>query len=158
MSFRAQRSARLMAEDDSITFDELIQYKHSTRMELADRLLDELIPLAKSKGALLADAAAVLERWDRLAEADSRAPSCSIASRGWSAERGRPFSRRGRENRGTPELRRLVPAGAARRRPELRVERPPDVAWGVATGRRDGVDAGRTAVGVWHLPRRHPRR
>ena len=30
----------MLDEDESITFDELVQYKLSTRMELADRLLD----------------------------------------------------------------------------------------------------------------------
>ena len=41
MSFRAQRSARMLAEDKEISFEELVHYKHSTRMELADRILDE---------------------------------------------------------------------------------------------------------------------
>jgi acyl-homoserine-lactone acylase len=72
MHFRAQRSVR-MIEDDSITFDELIAYKLSTRMELADRLLDDLIPAARSHGGELAsEAADVLAGWDRCADAESR--------------------------------------------------------------------------------------
>jgi len=47
MSFRAQRSARMLAEDSSITFEEMIRYKHSTRMELADRILEPLIAAAE---------------------------------------------------------------------------------------------------------------
>ncbi len=43
MSFRAQRSARMLAEDKRISFQEMVDYKHSTRMELADRLLDDLL-------------------------------------------------------------------------------------------------------------------
>ena len=72
MSFRAQRSAELIEADSSITLDEFGQYKHSTRMALADRLLDDLIPPAKAAGGLAAEAAAVLEAWDRNADADSK--------------------------------------------------------------------------------------
>ena len=42
MDFRAQRSARMLDEDPGIAFEEMIAYKHSTRMELADRILDPL--------------------------------------------------------------------------------------------------------------------
>ncbi|NEU77292.1 acylase [Hassallia byssoidea VB512170] len=73
MDFRAQRSARMLAEDEKISLDEMIRYKHSTRMELADRILDDLIPAAKQYGNKLAKrAASVLEAWDRQANADSR--------------------------------------------------------------------------------------
>ena len=73
MHFRAQRSALMLARDSSITFDELVSYKHSTRMELADRVLDELIDAAKASGRPMArQAAEVLEQWDRQAQADSR--------------------------------------------------------------------------------------
>ena len=73
MSFRAQRSARMLADDEEISFEELVQYKHSTRMELADRILDELIPTANRYGSENARrAAAVLEAWDRRADAASR--------------------------------------------------------------------------------------
>jgi acyl-homoserine-lactone acylase len=73
MGFRPQRSARMLMEDPQITFEEMIQYKHSTRMELADRLLDDLIPAAQRHGTELArDAASILAKWDRQANADSR--------------------------------------------------------------------------------------
>ena len=73
MSFRAQRSARMLAEDDQISFEELVRYKHSTRMELADRILDDLVPAAKRYGSGIARrAAGVLEAWDRRADAASR--------------------------------------------------------------------------------------
>jgi len=42
--FRAQRSAQMLSEDEHF-LSEIVKYKHSTFMELADRLLDELIPL-----------------------------------------------------------------------------------------------------------------
>ena len=73
MSFRAQRSARMLAEDDEISFEGLARYKHSTRMELADRILDELVPAANRYGSEIARrAAGVLEAWDRRADAASR--------------------------------------------------------------------------------------
>ena len=73
MHFRAQRSARMLMEDPRISFDELIRYKHSTRMELADRILDDLSPaVAKHGGEQAKKAMAVLESWDRCADAESR--------------------------------------------------------------------------------------
>lgn len=73
MNFRAQRSARMLFEDDKISFDEMMEYKHSTRMELADRLLDDLILATRTQGGELAPRAAdVLKAWDRQANADSR--------------------------------------------------------------------------------------
>lgn len=73
MSFRAQRSARMLAEDKRISFQEMVDYKHSTRMELADRLLDDLVPAALKQGSEIARRAAnVLKAWDRKADADSR--------------------------------------------------------------------------------------
>lgn len=73
MSFRAQRSARMLDEDASVTFDELVAYKHSTRMELADRLLDDLLQAAeKSSSETARRAAATLAAWDRSADASSR--------------------------------------------------------------------------------------
>jgi acyl-homoserine-lactone acylase len=73
MSFRAQRSARMLAEDDSITFDELVAYKHSTRLEMADHVLEDVVHAARTYGGPLArQAADVLEGWDRTADAQSR--------------------------------------------------------------------------------------
>lgn len=73
MDFRSQRSVRMLDEDEKISFDEMIAYKHSTRMELADRLLDDLIPAARKYGQDIGRRAAnILEAWDRQANADSR--------------------------------------------------------------------------------------
>lgn len=70
---RGQRAARMLSEDEQITFDEFVEYKHSTRMELADLILDDLILAARQYGGQLARTAAdVLEAWDREADADSR--------------------------------------------------------------------------------------
>jgi len=73
MAFRPQRSVRMLCEDDKISFDELLTYKMSTRSELADRLLDDLIPPAKAVAdSPAAKAAAILESWDRCFDKDSR--------------------------------------------------------------------------------------
>jgi acyl-homoserine-lactone acylase len=73
MRLRAQRSASMLMEDESITFEELIRYKHSTRVELADRLLDDLLRAAgQSTRDGVRRAAQVLSSWDRNANADSR--------------------------------------------------------------------------------------
>ncbi len=73
MSFRAQRSVRMLTEREKISFQQLIEYKHSTRMELADRILDDLIAAARETNSTVAHQAAdVLSRWDRHANADSQ--------------------------------------------------------------------------------------
>lgn len=72
MNLRAQRAAHMLSEDAKISFDELVKYKYSTRMELADRLLDDLIPAARQGSELARRAASVLERWDRKTNPDSR--------------------------------------------------------------------------------------
>jgi acyl-homoserine-lactone acylase len=70
---RTQRSARMLAEDASITFDELVEYKHSTRLELADLVLDDLTAAVREHGGPLAHRAAdVLDAWDRSTDAESR--------------------------------------------------------------------------------------
>ncbi|NJM21305.1 MAG: acylase [Richelia sp. SM1_7_0] len=73
MDFRAQSSARMLDEDKKITFNEMVTYKHSTRMEFADRILDDLIPAARKYGSKLGQRAVnVLEKWDRQANASSK--------------------------------------------------------------------------------------
>ena len=73
MSFRPQQSALLQLADSSITFDELVRYKHASRMALADRVLPALLTAARTSGDADARAAAtVLAAWDRSANAESR--------------------------------------------------------------------------------------
>lgn len=70
---RGRRSARLLAEDNHITLDELIKYKHSTRIEFADIIVDDLIKAVKKEGDSLANKAAdVLQAWDRSTNSDSK--------------------------------------------------------------------------------------
>jgi acyl-homoserine-lactone acylase len=72
LSLRAQHSIDLLDQDSSITFDEMIAYKHSTRVTLADRALPDLIAAAKTAGGQTASAVEVLEKWDRSMDANSR--------------------------------------------------------------------------------------
>jgi len=73
MNFRPQRSARMLLADDSITFDELVDYKLSTKLEFADRILDDLfIAVDASSSAKAKEAKEVLLKWDREADADSK--------------------------------------------------------------------------------------
>jgi acyl-homoserine-lactone acylase len=73
MAFRPQRSARMLMEDESITFEELVDYKLSTRLEFADRILDDLFTAIDASDSDKAkQAKVVLENWDREADADSK--------------------------------------------------------------------------------------
>jgi acyl-homoserine-lactone acylase len=73
MSFRPQRAARMMMEDESITFDELVDYKLSTHLEFADRILDDLFTAVDNSDSEKAkEAKVVLEQWDRKADTNSR--------------------------------------------------------------------------------------
>ena len=94
MALRPQQSARLLLADASMTFDEFGQYKHSTHMLLADRVLDDLIPAAKAAGGVTSDAAAVLEKWDRSADAASRGAVLFEAWYRTLAQRGQIFATR----------------------------------------------------------------
>jgi len=73
MGFRPQRSVRMLVEDESISFDELVSYKMSTKFELADRILDDLfIAIDKYGSASSKEAKDVLEKWDRQADENSK--------------------------------------------------------------------------------------
>jgi acyl-homoserine-lactone acylase len=90
MSFRAQRSAKMLMADEKISFEEMIEYKHSTHMELADRLLDDLIVATQQQDNKLARRAAdVLAVWDRKADADSRG---AVLFAAWVQEMGSSIS------------------------------------------------------------------
>ncbi len=73
MGFRPTRAVRMLLEDDSISFDELVAYKNSTRIEMADRFLDDLDKAVSEHGNETATAAMkVLNKWDRQADANSK--------------------------------------------------------------------------------------
>ncbi|HEU0113567.1 MAG TPA: penicillin acylase family protein, partial [Thermomicrobiales bacterium] len=72
-SFRAQRSMRMLVEAPRFTFDRLIDDANATAVEMAARVLDDLLVAARRSGGDVARRAAdVLAAWDRRTEADSR--------------------------------------------------------------------------------------
>lgn len=116
MGFRPQRSATMQMSDSSITFDELVQYKHSTHMLLADRVLPELIADARANGDADAKKAAdVLEKWDRSANADSRGAVLFVkwAVAMYEATKGSPFAHPWRLDSATTTPNGLANAGIA---------------------------------------------
>ena len=65
-SMRAQRAINLIKNDNSISFDELINYKLDTGMEIADRFLNDLLEAVNTHSDPLAQKAAeVLTKWDK---------------------------------------------------------------------------------------------
>jgi acyl-homoserine-lactone acylase len=73
MSFRTQRSVRMLMESEKISLDKFIELKLSTRMELADRIVKDLIATAEANASPEAkEAAAVLTQWDHNTDNDSK--------------------------------------------------------------------------------------
>jgi acyl-homoserine-lactone acylase len=73
MAFRPQRAARMIMEDESVTFNEMVDYKLSTRLEFADRILDDLFAAIDHSDSEEAKAGKkILENWDRMSDADSK--------------------------------------------------------------------------------------
>jgi acyl-homoserine-lactone acylase len=73
LDLRPQSSIKAMLSKDSVSLDDLIDFKHSTHAELADRLLPDLFKIAEtSTNKVIIDAVAVLKKWDRRLEADSQ--------------------------------------------------------------------------------------
>lgn len=74
--FRTISSLRLLSvpgDSHRWSLEEVIHRKHSTRMELADHLLDETLKLLENTAnPILQRARQVLSQWDRCANADSR--------------------------------------------------------------------------------------
>jgi acyl-homoserine-lactone acylase len=74
-AMRTLSSIRLLTEDAKISFEQLVAKKHSTRMELAERTLPDMFAAAKNGSAnakAAAAALAVLEKWNRNADVDSK--------------------------------------------------------------------------------------
>jgi len=70
---RPQRAVNMISGNPSVSFEELIGYKHNTGMEAADRFLDDLLlAVEKFPDSLSLDAARVLKAWDRKTETTSK--------------------------------------------------------------------------------------
>jgi acyl-homoserine-lactone acylase len=71
--FRAKRSYRLLTELPKISYEQFLANKLSTRMEMADAILPDLLKAASgAQDPLVRVAGDVLGRWDRLTETTSR--------------------------------------------------------------------------------------
>lgn len=71
--FRAKRSYRLLTESPKTSYQQMLANKLSTRVEMADAVLPDLIEAAeRTFDPLLREAAGVLSEWDRLTETSSR--------------------------------------------------------------------------------------
>ncbi len=71
--FRTQRSIKLLQGNKKISFEDMIKDKFSSRFEIADRILEFLIPTAKLLANPLGlEAVEVLKKWDHQANPDSR--------------------------------------------------------------------------------------
>jgi acyl-homoserine-lactone acylase len=72
LSMREIRGIRMLSEHPEMSLEQMIELKHSSRFELADRVLDDLIAAANASSDETARrASAVLAAWDREANADS---------------------------------------------------------------------------------------
>lgn len=70
---RSQKSLKMLSESGKLTYDQVVADKFSTRMELADRVLPDLLAIARTSGdPLVREAGKVLEAWDRQGLPDSR--------------------------------------------------------------------------------------
>ncbi len=70
---REQRGIHMLTNDTSISFKELVDYKHSTYSQLADRVLVDLLTAARqSPGLFVREAADLLEGWNGNSDASNR--------------------------------------------------------------------------------------
>ncbi len=74
LRLRSQLSFELVHGSGVLSLEDVVRLKHSPRMLIADRLLDDLVAIAGSAGGEdeLGRAVSVLRSWDRTAAADSR--------------------------------------------------------------------------------------
>jgi acyl-homoserine-lactone acylase len=73
MDFRAQSLTRMLHDDREISFDELVRIKQSNRVEMAGRVLPDLLAVCDEADAELLDKACrTLAGWDRTVDPDSR--------------------------------------------------------------------------------------
>jgi len=74
MRFRSQLGVTLVTSQPTVSIDDVIRLKHSTRMLAAERLVDDLLAAARAAGATgnIARAVTVLEAWDKTASPDAR--------------------------------------------------------------------------------------
>lgn len=73
MPFRPQSSALMLSGEERMTLERMIELKHSTTMQLAARVVDDAVRIARESDSADARAATdVLAAWDFTSDADSR--------------------------------------------------------------------------------------
>ncbi|MDB5156468.1 MAG: acylase [Mucilaginibacter sp.] len=73
ITLRTQQSVNMLMADKSITFEHLLDYKLSTHVLLADRVLDDLLAgIDNNSSQILQESKAVLSKWDRKADGNSK--------------------------------------------------------------------------------------
>ena len=73
LRLRSQLSLDLVHNDRKLSLEDVVELKHSPRMLMAERILDDLLKAIRDSGRReLQDAANVLGAWDRTAAAESR--------------------------------------------------------------------------------------
>lgn len=89
LRLRSQLSLDLAHGDDKLSLEDVVALKHSPRMLMAERVLDELLDAVRSSGRAsdgrLARALRTLEGWDRTADAESRG---GVLFQRWAREYG----------------------------------------------------------------------
>ncbi len=72
--YRSQLGVALATSQPTVSLDDVVRLKHSTRMLAAERLVDDLLAAARAANPTgdLAEAIAVLEAWDRTASPEAR--------------------------------------------------------------------------------------
>jgi acyl-homoserine-lactone acylase len=180
LAYRPQRSLRMLLGDSSITVEELLAYKHSTRLELADHVLDDLLAAARAAGdpcggdggSARCAGVRALAAWDRTADPGSRGGVLFVD---WFSDYTRRTAARGTfstrwsadDPLGTP--RGLVDPAAALEALDAAVGRvrqrsgDPAVAWGeLYRLRRDSVDlpsnGGSGNLGIFRVTTMEPTR
>ncbi len=89
-SYRAQRALSMLLADTEISFEELSVIRADTQVESAMRFLDDLLLLAKqSSDEAFQPVVAVLEKWNRRTDSDSRGAVLFLE---WFTRMNRDFS------------------------------------------------------------------
>jgi acyl-homoserine-lactone acylase len=70
-TMRSRSSLRMLSKDEKLTFAKMVDYKHSTHLEMADRMLDDLLAAAPDSPAKR-----LLAAWDR--NADNASPGAIL--------------------------------------------------------------------------------
>ncbi len=71
LTMRTLSSLRMLSKDEKLSFEKMVDYKHSTHLELADRILEDLLTAAPETAATR-----LLKVWDR--NADNASPGAVL--------------------------------------------------------------------------------